>query len=117
MDPKYCSKTQKEVSTVLKSLFEWKNLFSIKVKYFYEGWAVYLREKNMYPRCIVIFKPYSMESFSIKSFEINFDKIKSESYKELYVNESIYSISNLLSELKQIIYGKDMLGNIKKLLL
>ncbi len=34
MDPKYCSKTQKEVSTVLKSLYEWENLFSIKVKYF-----------------------------------------------------------------------------------
>ena len=116
MDPKYCSKTQKEVSTVLKSLFEWENLFSIKVKYFYEGWAVYLREKSMYPRCIVIFKSYSKESFSIKSFEINFDKIKSESYKELYVNESIYSISSLLSEIKQIIYGKDMLENFKKLL-
>ncbi len=116
MDPKYCSKTQKEVSTVLKSLFEWENLFSIKVKYFYEGWAVYLREKNLYPRCIVIFKPYSRGCFSIKSFEINFDKTKSESYKELYVNESIYSISNLLSELKQVIYGKDILGSIKKLL-
>ncbi len=116
MDPKYCSKTQKEVRTVLKSLFDWKNLFSIKVKYFYEGWAVYIREKSMYPRCIVIFRPYSQENFSIKSFEINYDKIKSESYKELYVNESIYSISNLLSEIKQIIYGKDMLGNIKKLL-
>jgi len=116
MDPKYCSKTQKEVRTVLKSLFDWKNLFSIKVKYFYEGWAVYIREKSMYLRCIVIFRPYSQENFSIKSFEINYDKIKSESYKELYVNESIYSISNLLSEIKQIIYGKDMLGNIKKLL-
>lgn len=116
MDPKYCSKTQREVSTVLKSLFEWKNLFSIKVKYFYEGWAVYLREKSMYPRCIVIFKPYSKESFSIKSFEINFDKTKNDSYKELYVSESIYSISNLLSEIKQIIYGKDILGSIKKLL-
>jgi len=116
MDPKYCSKTQKEVRTVLKSLFEWENLFSIKVKYFYEGWAVYLREKSMYPRSIVIFRPYSEESFSIKSFEINYDKIKSESYKELYVNESIHSISDLLREIKQIIYGKDMLGNIKKLL-
>jgi len=116
MDPKYCSKTQKEVNKVLKSLFEWENLFSIKVKYFYEGWAVYLREKSMYPRCLVVFKPYSKESFSIKSFEINFDKIKNESYKELYVNDCIYSVSNLLSEIKQIIYGKDILGNIKKLL-
>jgi len=116
MDPKYCSKTQNEVSTVLKSLVEWENLFSINVKYFYEGWAVSLREKTMYPRCIVIFKPYSKECFSIKSFEINLNKIKSESYKELYFNESIYSISNLLSEIKQVIYGRDMLGNIKKLL-
>ena len=116
MDPKYCSKTQKEVKTVLKSLFEWENLFSVKVKYFYEGWALYLREKSIYPRCIVIFKPYFKERFSIKSFEINFNKTKSESYKELYVNESICSISNLLSEIKQIIYGKDILGNIKKLL-
>ena len=111
MDRKYSLETQKEVNAVLAKLLEWKNLFSIKVDYFYEGWAIYLKEKSIYPRNIVIFRSYSEKHYSIKSFEIHVSKGK-ENFKELYVNEKIGTLSELYSEVKEIIYGKDILGSI-----
>ena len=114
MDRKYSLETQEEINTVLANFVEWKNLFSIKVDYFYEGWAIYFKEKSIYPRSIVIFKSYSETYYSIKSFEIHTNKER-EVYKELYVNERIETISELYSEVKAIIYGKDILGSISKL--
>jgi len=114
MDYKNNLKTEKEVNIVLNKLAEWKNLFSIKVDYFYEGWAIYLKEKNIYPRSIVIFKSYSENYYSIKSFEIHSNKEK-EFFKELYANEKIDTILNLYSEVKEIIYGKDILGSISRI--
>jgi len=114
MDYKNNLKTEKEVNIVLNKLAEWKNLFSIKVDYFYEGWAIYLKEKNIYPRSIVIFKSYSENYYSIKSFEIHSNKEK-EIFKELYANEKIDTILNLYSEVKEIIYGKDILGSISRI--
>ncbi len=114
MDYKNNLKTEKEVNIVLNKLAEWKNLFSIKVDYFYEGWAIYLKEKNIYPRSIVIFKSYSENYYSIKSIEIHSNKEK-EIFKELYANEKIDTILNLYSEVKEIIYGKDILGSISRI--
>jgi len=114
MDYKNSLKTQKEVNTVLNKLAEWKNLFSIKVDYFYEGWAIYLKEKSIYPRSIVIFKSYSEDYFSIKSFEIHSNKEK-EFFKELYANEKIETLLNLYSEVKEIIYGKDIISSISRI--
>ena len=114
MDHKNSLKTQQEVNTVLHKLVEWKNLFSIKVNYFYEGWAIYLKEKSIYPRSIVIFKSYSEDYYSIKSFEIHSNKAK-EFFKELYVSEKIDTLTNLYSEVKEIIYGKDIIGSISKI--
>jgi hypothetical protein len=114
MDHKNSLKTQKEVNTVLNKLTEWKKLFSINVNYFYEGWAIYLKEKSIYPRSIVIFKSYSEDCYSIKSFEIHSDKEK-EFFKELYANEKIDTLSNLYSEVKEIIYGKDIIGSISRI--
>lgn len=114
MDHKNSLKTQKEVNTVINKLAEWKNLFSIKVDYFFEGWAIYLKEKSIYPRSIVIFKSYSEDYYSIKSFEIHSNKEK-EFFKELYANEKIETILNLYSEIKEIIYGKDILESISRI--
>ena len=112
MDRKYSPETQKEVNTVLDKLHEWKNLFSFKVVYFYEGWAIYLNEKSIYPRSIVIFKPYSENYYSVKSFEIHSSN-KKEIFKELYVNDKIDTISALYSEVREVIYGKDIIDSIK----
>ncbi len=114
MDHKNSLKTQKEVNTVLNKLAEWKMLFSINVNYFYEGWAINLKEKSIYPRNIVIFKSYSEDHYSIKSFEIHSNKEK-DFFKELYANEKIYTLLNLYSEVKEIIYGKDILESISRI--
>jgi hypothetical protein len=114
MDHKNSLKTQKEVNTVLNKLAEWKTLFSINVNYFYEGWAINLKEKSIYPRNIVIFKSYSEDHYSIKSFEIHSNKEK-DFFKELYANEKIYTLLNLYSEVKEIIYGKDILESISRI--
>ena len=114
MNDKFSVKTQNEVNSILERLDEWKNLFLFEVKYFYEGWAIYMREKNTYPRSLVIFKSYSDDYYSIKSFEIHFREQK-ETYQELYINEKIDTVQQLLSEIKEIIYGKDILNSITKL--
>ncbi len=56
----------------------------------------------MYPRHLVIFKSYSNDYYSIKSFEIHFSK-KKETYQELYINEKIDTVQQLQSEIKEII--------------
>ena len=114
MVDKYSEKTQIEVNSILERLDEWKNLFFFKVRYFYEGWAIYMREKNTYPRSLVIFKSYSNDYYSIKSFEIHFSE-KKETYHELYINEKIDTVQQLKSEIKDVIYGKDILDSITKL--
>jgi len=114
MNDKYSLKTQNEVNSILEGLDMWKNLFFFEVKYFYEGWAIYMREKNTYPRSLVIFKSYSDDYYSIKSFEIHLSEQR-ETYQELYSNEKIDMIQQLQSEIKEIIYGKDILDSITKL--
>jgi uncharacterized protein YlbG (UPF0298 family) len=114
MNDKYSVKTQNEVNSILERLDEWKNLFFLEVRYFFEGWAIYMREKNTYPRSLVIFKSYSNDYYSIKSFEIHFNE-KKETYQELYINEKINTVQQLQSEIKEIIYGKDILESITKL--
>jgi len=114
MESKYSDKTQDEINRVLNELDPWKTLFSFKVSYYYEGWALTLKEKNVYPRLLVIFKPYVEGGYSVKSFEIHYDKNNNELYKELYLNEEIKNIQDLISEIKEIIYGKDLLKWITK---
>jgi hypothetical protein len=113
MNDKFSVKTQNEVNSILEGLNEWKNFFLFEVSYFFEGWAIYMREKSTYPRSIVIFKSYSDDYYSIKSFEIHFGE-KNESYKELYMKEKIDTVHQLQSEIKEIIYGKDILDSITK---
>ena len=114
MNEKYSVKTQNEVNSILEILSEWKNFFFVEVRYFYEGWAIYMREKSTYPRSLVIFKSYGDDYYSFKSFEIHFSE-KKETYKELYINEKIGTVKQLQSEIKEIIYGKDILDSITKL--
>ncbi len=113
MNDKYSVKTQNEVNSILERLVEWKKFFSFKVRYFYEGWAIYMREKSIFPRNLVIFKRYSENYYSIKSFEIHLKKEK-ETHKELYINEKIETVNQLQSEIREIIYGKDILDSITK---
>lgn len=112
MENKYSSTTQNQVKIILNHLEPWKELFFININYYQDGWAISLREKNIYPRYIVIFKPYTIDIFSIKSFEIHFDANKNESFKEIYCNEKVRNLTDLNQEVKEIIYGKDIANQI-----
>jgi hypothetical protein len=110
MDKKFSHEIQNDLEEILKQLQFWKDIFYISTEVYYEGWAIFLREKNLYPRCIVIFKSFENQLYSIKSFEIHLQNFRKEKFKELYSVQKIDNQHALLVELKEIIYGKD-LGN------
>ena len=112
MEKKYEHDTQIQVDKLMKKLGIWKDLFSVKINFYVEGWAAYLMEKNIYPRLIVIFKPYDCDYFSIKSFEVSYDTKANEIHSEIYSQDLIYGFQNLFVELKEIIYGKDIITSI-----
>jgi len=107
---KYSLKTENEIEDILNDIQLYKNLFSINIEHFFDGWAISLEEKNMYPRKIIIFKSYKNNSYSIKSFEIQINNIGKESFHELYTKQGITSKPLLVRELKEIIYGKDLIN-------
>ena len=114
MEKKYDSDTQNQINLLIEKIQLWKDLFSFKVNFYVEGWAGYLMEKSIYPRMIVIFKPYDCDYFSIKSFEVSFDTRANEIHSEIYSQDLIHGLENLLIELKEVIYGKDALTSCSK---
>ena len=116
MEKKYSPSTQREIDIIFQYLDQWNNLFSTEINYYIEGWSISLREKTLYPRYIVIFKPYNQKSYSIKSFEIHLNQTGKEHYKDLYFIVNIISVKILKNEIRNILYGKDILkyvGNEK----
>ncbi|MFX1345379.1 MAG: hypothetical protein ACFFBC_06970 [Promethearchaeota archaeon] len=105
---KFSSETQKEIDEIIKKIQIWKDLFNIKQEYYIDGWSISLKEKNVYPRCIVIFKSYESNQFDIKSFDVYLRNYKKEEYHEIYSVQKIKNQYDLIKELKQIIYGKDL---------
>ena len=115
MKDKISPETQKEIEQIKLRIYAWKNLFDIEVKLYVDGWAIFLREKNVYPRSIIIFKSYENGTYSIKSFEIHLRNYKDEVFKELYTADNIENQKDLLNELKDVIYGKDLLNNASEI--
>jgi len=114
MENKYSSQTQKEIDTLFIKLQVWKDLFFFKLKYHVDGWAITLDEKNAYPRKIVIFKPYREDAYSIKSFEVRQVNDEKEIFEELYFNDRIRDMDELVNEVREIIYGKDLMNIASK---
>ena len=110
MEHKYSSKTHAEIEHVLARIQSFKELFSINIQYYIDGWAIFLDEKRSYPRRIVIFKSYDNNLFFIKSFEVNPENDKKQEMNELYSIENLDIIEKLMRELKEIIYGKDIMN-------
>lgn len=108
MERKYSPEIQTEIDYILNKI-PFKNNFTVSLEFYIDGWAIFLKEQNMYPRSIVIFKSYKSDSFSIKSFEINPNNFEKEEYKELYFKDDINNIYLLLKELREIIFGKDII--------
>ena len=109
MESKYSSEIQEEIDDIVKKI-PFKIFFLVNVDFYIDGWAIFLREKNLYPRRLVIFKSYASESYSIKSFEIKIDNLEKEDYIELYFKEDIANSDLLIKELREIIYGKDIIN-------
>ena len=114
MENKYSLETQAEIENILKKI-HFKNSFSVKYEFFFDGWAIFLKEKTSYPRLIIIFKSYLKNSFSIKSFEIYNDNYRKEKYNQLYFVEEIKTIEELIKELNAVIYGKDLVKNVSEI--
>lgn len=112
MEEKYSPTTQKEIDIIIQYLDQWNNLFSIEINYYFEGWSISLREKTVYPRYIVIFKAYDQKSYSIRSFEIHYNQIGKEHLKDLYFNDNIISVKILKNEIRNILYGKDIIESV-----
>ncbi|MFX1418646.1 MAG: hypothetical protein ACFE9N_06980 [Promethearchaeota archaeon] len=115
MKKKFSINTQAEIDYLVDKLQEWKNIFEIKIELFFDGWAISLREKSMYPRSIIIFKSYETNKYSIKSFEIHLKNYHKEEYNEIYSIDAINNINTLVKELKEIIYGKDIMEEASKI--
>ncbi len=111
---KYQEDIQREINQILNKIYLWKDLFFISVEYYFDGWSIALQEKNAYPRRIIVFRSYLTKTYSIKSFEIQLTPSKKDTYKELYFIENILEPNELLKELKEIIYGKDLVKSVKK---
>ncbi len=115
MNKKFSPDTQTEINDILNNIQNWNNFFNSKIEFYFDGWAIFLREKFTYPRVITIFKSYNTSTYSIKSFEVTLKNLQTEEHKEIYSNEDIKSKSDLLKELKDIIYGKDLIQEASKL--
>jgi hypothetical protein len=115
MKNKFSKEIQVEIDNILNNINKWKNFFEIKIDFYYDGWAIFLREKCLYPRRIILFKSYKDLKYSIKSFEIQLKNYQKEEYKELYSNYNIYNLDSLITELKEVIYGKDLIQEASKI--
>ncbi|MFX0039068.1 MAG: hypothetical protein ACFFCY_07225 [Promethearchaeota archaeon] len=111
----FIPETQAEINRIINKIQKWENLFELKTELYFNGWAIFLREKNLYPRYIIIFKSYDTTHYSIKSFEIHLINYHKEEYKELYSNDQIEDSNSMLKELKEIIYGKDLIKSASEI--
>ena len=109
MEDKYSPILQAEIGQILENIKQFNKLFSINIEYFIDGWALFLFEKSIYPRQIVIFKSYNHNSFSVKSFEVKSNNNGKNEFEELYSIKNLNNIHLLIKELKEIIYGKDLM--------
>jgi len=115
MDNKYSPQIQIEINEILNKIHDWDKFFDSKIEFYFDGWAIFLKEKNIYPRYIIIFKSYDNIEYSIKSFEVHLKNYKKEEFKELYSLENIKNKEDLLKELKEIIYGKDLIKDASRI--
>ncbi len=113
MEQKFSPDEQQEVQYLIQKIKGWQNLFFFELEYYFDGWAITLKEKTIYPRIIIIFKSNNSKSYSIKSYEVH-DKIDGNKiHEELYSKINIKSKEKIVEELRQVINGKDLMHCVK----
>lgn len=111
---KFSLETQRELESFIEKTKLWKDIFSFKIDFYFDGWAAFLKENHIYPRCIVVFRSYETGLYSIRSYEIHLDDLNKEEYQEIYFVGNIENETQLIKELKDIIYGKDLEEQVRK---
>jgi hypothetical protein len=115
MIDKFSHETQAEINKVMKKIRRFENFFEFQTEYYFNGWAISLREQNLYPRYIIIFKSYDTGLYSIKSFEVHLKNYQEEEFREIYSNDHLEDANAMLEELKDVIYGKDLIEEASKI--
>ena len=115
MVDKFSHESQAEINKIMKKIRRWENFFEFQTDFYFNGWSISLREQNLYPRYIIIFKSYDTGLYSIKSFEVHLKNYQKEEYKEIYTINHIEDTNTMLEELKDIIYGKDLIEEASKI--
>ncbi len=115
MKNKFSLEIQAEINEIINEIQKWKNIFDSKIEFYYDGWAIFLREKNIYPRFITVFKSYNTKTYLIKSFEVSLKDFQKEEFEEIYSIDNIKNKNELILELKEIIYGKDLIKGASKI--
>ena len=115
MKNKFSIEIQAEIDDFLNKIQNWKDFFDFQIELYFDGWAITLREKSLYPRLIIIFKSFTNNMYSRKSFEIQLKELQKEEFKELYSVDNINNTDALIDELKEIIYGKDLMTEASKI--
>ena len=114
MESKYSISSQEEIHSILNYLERWNKFFSIETHYFIDGWSISLSELTLYPRHIIIVKNFNQNYYEIKSFEVSISESFEEEYNELFSVDKINNKEDLIKEIREIIYGKDLFKDIKK---
>jgi len=112
---KFSLETQRELESFLEKTKLWKDIFSFKIEFYFDGWAVFLKKNHIYPKCIVVFRSYETGLYSIRSYEIHLDNLNKEEYQEKNFVGNIENETELIKELKAIIYGKDLREKVRKI--
>ena len=115
MTDKFSHETQAEINKIMKKIRRWETFFEFQTEFYFNGWAISLREHNLYPRYIIIFKSYDTGLYSIKSFEVHLKNYQKEEFREIYSNDHLEDTNAMLEELKEVIYGKDLIEEASKI--
>jgi len=115
MRNKFSIELHAEIDDFINKIQKWKEFFDFQIELYFDGWAISLREKSLYPRLIIIFKSFDNNMYSLRSFEIHLKELEKEEFKELYSIDNIDNTETLIDELKEIVYGKDLMTEASKI--
>lgn len=106
-----------EFRNLIKKVEKWKNITLEDIRDSEDLFKITLREKNplpkrRYPRLIVLSGSHKKANYSITSFEIQNSKNTPEEFSQIYNKkvEGNRDIKTILTELKEIIHGKDIIN-------
>ncbi|MFX1314865.1 MAG: hypothetical protein ACFE9T_03315 [Promethearchaeota archaeon] len=103
-----------EFRNLIKKIEKWKNLSLEDIKDSDDIFKIRLREKKpyakrKYPRLILLSGSHKKKNYAITSFEIHNSKNNQEKFSQIYSSkvEGNHDLKKIISDLEEIIQGKD----------